>query len=142
MMPTAVIAICSNPDCTRHAAAPVLNELPHHCPTCGAAMLDRCWKCEQPLADPFSSYCTHCGVPLKRILPRSEPREPVLAICSNPECSGAVQAVMSAAFPSRCPRCHAPLISHCWKCGARIVEAEQHYCQMCGVPLKRTRTVV
>ncbi len=141
-MPTAVIAICSNPECTRHAAAPLASELPQRCPTCGAVMLHRCWKCEQPLADPFSSYCAHCGVPLKRILPRLEPREPLLAICSNPECSGAVTAAMIAALPSRCPQCHSPLISHCWKCGARIVEAEQHYCQICGVPLKRLRSVV
>jgi predicted amidophosphoribosyltransferase len=141
-MPTAAIAICSNPDCSRHAAALLSSELPQHCPTCGAAMLDRCWKCEQPLADPFSSYCAGCGVPLKRILPRVEPRAPLLAICSNPECSGAVTTAMTATLPSRCPQCHSPLISHCWKCGAGVVEAEQHYCQVCGVPLKRLRSVV
>ncbi len=141
-MPTAMIAICSNPECTRHAAAPQSSELPEHCPTCGAAMLDRCWKCEGLLADPFSSYCTHCGVPLKRVLPRLEPREPVLAICSNPECDGAGVTAAIAASSSRCPKCHAPLISHCWKCGARVVDAEQHYCQICGVPLKRLSRVV
>jgi predicted RNA-binding Zn-ribbon protein involved in translation (DUF1610 family) len=141
-MPTVAIAICSNPDCSRHAAAIQSSELPQSCPTCGAAMLDRCWKCEQLLADPFSSYCAGCGVPLKRILPRVEPRAPLLAICSNPECSGAATTTVTATFPSRCPRCHSPLISHCWKCGARVVEAEQHYCQMCGVPLKRLRSVV
>ncbi len=141
-MTMVVIAICSSPDCSRHAAAPRASELPERCPTCGAAMLERCWKCERPLSDPFSSYCAACGVPLKRVLPQLEPRAPMLAICSNPECSGAVETMMTANLPSRCPRCHAPLISHCWKCGARVVEAEQHYCQMCGVPLKRQRTVV
>jgi predicted RNA-binding Zn-ribbon protein involved in translation (DUF1610 family) len=96
-MPTAVIAICSNPDCSRHAAAPETSELPQSCPTCGALMLDRCWKCERPLTDPFTAYCTHCGVPLKRILPRPEPRTPWLAICSNPECDGAVETMLIAA---------------------------------------------
>jgi ribosomal protein L37E len=105
-------------------------------------MLDRCWKCERPLTDPFTAYCTHCGVPLKRILPRLEPRTPWLAICSNPECDGAVETMLIAAHPSRCPKCHAPLISHCWKCGARIVDLQQHYCQVCGVPLKRLQRVV
>src|SRR4029077_8046672 len=99
-------------------------------------------KCEQLIADPFSSYCAGCGVPLKRILPRTERREPLLVICSNPECSGAVTTAVIATLPSRCPRCHSPLISHCWKCGARVVEAEQHYCQMCGVPLKPLSSVV
>ena len=136
-MPTAVIAICSNPDCSRHAAAPYASELPQSCPTCGALMLDRCWKCERSLTDPFTAYCTHCGVPLKRILPRLEPRAPLLAICANPECDGAVETMLIASHPSRCPKCHSPLISHCWKCGARVVDRQQHYCQVCGVPLKR-----
>jgi ribosomal protein L37E len=105
-------------------------------------MLDRCWKCEQPLTDPFASYCTSCGVPLKRILPRAEHREPVLAICSNPECDGAVETALTATLPSRCPKCHSPLISHCWKCGGRVIDPQQHYCQVCGVPLKRLRHVV
>ena len=69
---------------------------PERCPTCGSSMLERCWKCERALADPFASYCTYCGVPLKRILPRSEPCEPLLAICSNPECDGAVETVRVA----------------------------------------------
>jgi len=96
-MPTVLIAICSNPDCTRHAAAPRSEQLPERCPTCGSSMLERCWKCERALADPFASYCTYCGVPLKRILPRSEPCEPLLAICSNPECDGAVVSEVSLA---------------------------------------------
>lgn len=141
-MPTAVIAICSNPDCSRHAAAPIESDLPRRCPTCGASMLDRCWKCERPLLDPFTAYCTHCGVPLKRILPRTERREPLRAICSNPDCDGAVETALTAAHPSRCPKCHAPLIAHCWKCGARVVDLEQHYCQMCGVSLKRVARLV
>jgi len=138
-MPTVLIAICSNPDCTRHAAAPRSEQLPERCPTCGSSMLERCWKCERALADPFASYCTYCGVPLKRILPRSEPCEPPLAICSNPECDGAVETVRVATLQSRCPKCHSPLVSHCWKCGAKVVDLRQHYCENCGVPLKRLR---
>ena len=141
-MPTVLFAIYSNPDCARHAAAPLEDQLPHLCPTCGASMLGRCWKCEYLLVDPFSSYCTYCGVPLKRILPRSEPREPLIAICGNPECDGAVAAERTATLPSRCPKCHTALISHCWKCGARVVDVQQHYCQVCGVPLKRVVRVV
>ena len=60
-------------------------------------MLERCWKCEQLLVDPLSSYCTYCGVPLKRILPRIEPREPLIAICSRPECDGAVTTTNTCA---------------------------------------------
>lgn len=136
-MPAAVIAICSNPECARHAAALLSSGLPSTCPTCGSAMLSRCWKCELPVADPFSSYCSGCGVPLKRVLPKVEARLPLLAICSNPECDGAIETRMTAAFPSRCPKCQAPLISHCWKCAARVIDRDQQYCQACGVPLKR-----
>jgi predicted amidophosphoribosyltransferase len=136
-MAVLVIAICSNPDCTRHASAAAAAQLPRECPTCGSAMVDQCWKCDRPLADPFSAYCAACGVPLKRILPEVEAREPLLAICSNPECDGWVATMVLAALPSRCSRCHAPLVSHCWKCGTRVVEADQQYCQFCGVPLKR-----
>ncbi|HKV43460.1 MAG TPA: hypothetical protein VJT32_02105 [bacterium] len=138
-MPAVLIAICSNPDCTRHAAAPRASDLPLQCPSCGAAMLAQCWKCERLLTDPFTSYCIDCGVPLKRILPLATRPEPLLAICANPECSGAVQTSRTVTFPSRCPKCHSPLVSHCWKCGARIIALEQHYCQGCGVPLKRLR---
>ena len=140
-MPHVVIAICSNPDCTRHAAAPPEQELPQRCPACGASMLERCWKCEQLLVDPLSSYCTYCGVPLKRILPRIEPREPLIAICSRPECDGAVTTVSTATLPSRCPKCYAPLIAHCWKCGARVVILQQYHCQLCGAVLKRVLLV-
>ena len=84
-MPAGVIAICSNPECTRHAAALLSSALPSRCPTCGSEMLDRCWKCELPVTDPFSSYCVGCGVPLKRVLPKAESRTPLLLICSNPE---------------------------------------------------------
>ncbi len=137
MPATSVIAICSNPDCTRHAAAPRPADLPAACPTCGAPMVDRCWKCEAPVTDPFSSYCRACGVPLKRVLPRAGRPEPVIAICGNPDCDWAVAVERAAARPSRCARCGASLLSHCWKCGARVVDLRQHYCQACGVPLKR-----
>lgn len=139
MPATGVIAICSNPDCTRHAAAAQPAELPAACPTCSAPMIDRCWKCEGAIADPFSAYCAHCGVPLKRVLPRAEPREPLLAICGNPDCDWAVAVERTAVLPSRCPRCGTGLLSHCWKCGARVVELHQHYCTVCGVPLKRQK---
>jgi hypothetical protein len=136
-MPAGVIAICSNPECTRHAAASLSSALPSSCPTCGSEMLDRCWKCELPVTDPFSSYCVGCGVPLKRVLPKAQSRTPLLLICSNPECDGAVETFATATLPSRCAKCQAPLISHCWKCGTRVIDREQQYCQNCGVPLKR-----
>jgi predicted RNA-binding Zn-ribbon protein involved in translation (DUF1610 family) len=136
-MAAAQIAICSSPDCTRHASASADGRLPVECPTCGSQMLDQCWKCDRPLTDPFSAYCEACGVPLKRILPQGAVHEPLLAICSNPECDEWVTTTRLAALPSRCPTCHAPLVSHCWKCGARVLAGDQHYCHDCGVPLKR-----
>jgi predicted RNA-binding Zn-ribbon protein involved in translation (DUF1610 family) len=138
-MSATVIAICSNPDCTRHAAAQTEAGLPPACPTCGAAMLARCWKCAEMVTDPFSSYCEYCGVPLKRILPRAVPREPRVAICMNPDCDWAVAAIQLTLLPSKCPRCGSALVSHCWKCGVRVVDLQQHYCQACGVPLKRRK---
>jgi predicted amidophosphoribosyltransferase len=136
------IAICSNPDCTRHAAAAQAAQLPERGPTCGFVMVERCWKCERAIVDPFSAYCADCGVPLKRILPNVEAQRPVIAICSNPDCTGAIETAALAALPSRCERCHAPLVSHCWKCGTPISAADQHYCQFCGVPLKRLTTAI
>jgi len=135
----AAIAICSNPDCTRHAAAARPAELPTACPTCGAPMVARCWKCEVSITDPFTSYCAHCGVPLKRVLPRAERREMLLALCGNPECDWAVTVEHTAAMPSRCPRCGTAVVSHCWKCGTRAVDITQLYCAACGVPLKRQK---
>lgn len=132
-----VIAICSNPDCTRHAAAPRPADLPAACPTCGAPMVDRCWKCETAVADPFVSYCAACGVPLKRVLPRPGRPEPLIAVCANLECDWAVVVERASMLPTRCPRCAVAPLSHCWKCGARLVDLRQHYCQVCGVPLKR-----
>ncbi len=137
MPATAAIAICSNPDCTRHAAAANLVDLPPTCPTCAAPMVDRCWKCETPLTDAFSTYCSRCGVPLKRVLPRAERQAPLIAICGNPDCDWAIAVDRTAALPSRCPRCRTALLAHCWKCGTRVVDLHQHYCQTCGVPLKR-----
>ncbi len=139
MPTTAAIAICSNPDCTRHAAAPNPADLPSACPTCGAPMTDRCWKCEALLADPFAAYCAGCGVPLKRVLPRTERQEPLLALCGSPDCDWSIAVDRTAAMPSRCPTCGTALLSHCWKCGARVVDLLQLYCQGCGVPLKRQK---
>ncbi len=139
MSATAAIAICSDPDCTRHAAAATPAALPSICPTCGAAMVARCWKCEAPLQDPSSSYCADCGVPLKRVLPRMERQAPLLAICGNPDCEWAIAVDRTAALPSRCPTCGTGLLSHCGKCGTRISDLHQHYCQACGVPLKRSK---
>lgn len=139
MPAAAAIAICSDPECTRHAAALTAAALPDACPTCGAAMVNRCWKCEAPLGDPFSSYCADCGVPLKRVLPRTERLAPLLAICGSPECDWAVAVDRTAALPSRCTACGTGLLSQCWKCGTRITDRQQHYCQACGVPLKRHR---
>lgn len=136
-MQPGVIAICSNPDCTRHADARAPVDLPEVCPTCGSPMLARCWKCEAVLTDPFSSYCFRCGVPLKRVLPRSERGGRRLALCGNPDCDWAVETRQASALPSRCPRCGTSLVAHCGKCGAPIVDLHQHYCQVCGVPLKR-----
>jgi len=136
-MQAEVIAICSNPECNRHAGARVLIEIPDTCPACGSPMLTQCWKCETPLTDPFMTYCAHCGVPLKRVLPRTERGRRFLAICGNPECDWAVEVQQASALPSRCPRCRTVLVSHCWKCGSGIVDLHQHYCQVCGVPLKR-----
>ncbi len=136
-MQAGVIAICSNPDCTRYAGADVPSDLPEMCPACAAPMLARCWKCEAPLTDPFSSYCGRCGVPLKRVLPRPGAAGPLLAICGNPECDWAVEVKQVFALPSRCPQCGTSLLSRCWKCGARVVDPDQHYCYACGVPLKR-----
>lgn len=141
-MAPGVIAICSSPDCTRHAAAVRPADLPATCPSCGAPMVDRCWKCEEPVTDPFSSYCALCGVPLKRVLPRPAPREPLIAICGNIECDWAVMVELTALLPTRCARCGATLVSHCWKCGARTVDLHQQYCQVCGVPLKRRQQPV
>jgi predicted RNA-binding Zn-ribbon protein involved in translation (DUF1610 family) len=137
MSVTSVVAICSNPDCTRHAAALRPADLPSACPTCGAPMVDRCWKCQGVVEDPFSSYCAYCGVPLKRVLPQVGRPEPLISICGSPICEWAVTVERTAALPSRCPRCGTGLLSHCWKCGARVVDLHQHYCQVCGVPLKR-----
>jgi rRNA maturation endonuclease Nob1 len=100
-------------------------------------MVDRCWKCAVALTDPFSAYCARCGVPLKRILPRTKERAPILAICRNSDCDWAITVDRTAALPSRCPKCRTSLLSHCWKCEARIADLNQHYCQACGVPLKR-----
>jgi predicted RNA-binding Zn-ribbon protein involved in translation (DUF1610 family) len=136
------IAICSNPDCTRHAAAPRPADLPAACPSCGAPMIDRCWKCDGPVSDPFGSYCAHCGVPLKRVLPRVTPQEPLIAICGNMECDWAIMVERTALLPTLCARCGTALVSHCWKCGARTVDLHQYYCQSCGVPLKRRRQPV
>ena len=141
-MSAQVIAICSNPDCARHAAAPRSVDLPAACPSCGAPMVDHCWKCERPLTDPFSSYCAHCGVPLKRVLPRLTPRLPLIAICENIECDWAVAVERTALLPTRCARCGAALLTHCWKCGARTVDLQQQYCQECGVSLKRRQQSV
>lgn len=132
-----IVAICSNPDCTRHAAPDARGSLPGTCPTCGAPMLDRCWKCAIALTDPFSSYCGSCGVPLKRVLPRAPKRAPVLVLCGSPDCDWAAEIVSTAALPSRCPVCRTPVVSHCWKCGAHVIDLAQLYCQACGVPLKR-----
>lgn len=141
MPATGVIAICSNPDCTRHVVAPRTADLPLVCPACGSRMVDRCWKCEAVVTDPLSSYCASCGVPLKRVLPHGARPEPHIAICGNVECDWAVVEERTSALPSRCPRCHTRLVSHCWKCGARIVDAGQGYCHACGVPLKRQHRV-
>ena len=141
-MQVPTIAICSNPDCTRHAAATTPGGIPARCPTCGAPMFDRCWKCEASVTDPFSSYCAHCGVPLKRILPRHTVTRTVIAICANPECDGAVEATTTSALLSRCPKCRTALISHCGKCGARVVDPLQRFCQVCGVSLKLQQRVV
>jgi len=138
-MPAAVIAICSNPDCTRHAAAPAPGEVPEACPTCGAPMLTDCWKCSAPLVDPRSSYCTQCGVPLKRVLPRRQPAPPHVLVCTNPECDWGITVVSAATVPSRCATCGSGLAAECWKCGTRITDPRQHYCGACGVPLKRQR---
>jgi predicted amidophosphoribosyltransferase len=136
-MDLGAIAICSNPDCTRHADADVPSDLPETCSGCGSPMLARCWKCETPLTDPQSFYCGRCGIPLKRVLPHPRGGAPLLAVCGNPECDWGIEVVQVAALPSRCPECRTPLVSRCWKCGAGVRDINQHYCQACGVPLKR-----
>lgn len=141
MMPPGVIAICSSPECTRHAAAQAAGDLPRACPTCGAPLLAACWKCAAPITDPFTAYCAACGVPLKRVLPlpRRAQAARLVAICSDPECDWAVAVLEAAALPTRCPACGAALAGDCWKCGSRVTETDQHYCGVCGVPLKRRR---
>jgi predicted RNA-binding Zn-ribbon protein involved in translation (DUF1610 family) len=136
-MQLSAFAICSNPDCSQHAGADVMSDLPETCPTCAAPMLARCWKCAAPLTDPSSSYCGRCGVPLKRILPRAGSAVSLLAICGNPECDWAVEVTQVFTLPSRCPRCGTSLLSRCWKCSARVTDPHQYYCDACGVPLKR-----
>lgn len=132
------VAICTNPECS-HTAGLRPGESPAACPVCGCSMLHRCWKCGGPVADPSAAYCRTCGVPLKRILPRSARRASVVVICTGPECDWGVVVEETGLLPSRCPLCGAAPLSHCWKCGAPVVDPGQAYCQPCGVPLKRRR---
>jgi ribosomal protein L37E len=134
------LAICSSPECSYSASAARLEALPETCIDCGAVMVHACWKCGIAVAEVTASYCAACGVPLKRILPRPEAAAaPLVLVCADPECEWASAGGSAAAMPTRCPECGAEVASDCWKCGTRITEPRQHYCAVCGVPLKRGR---
>jgi ribosomal protein L37E len=131
-------AICSSPECSRSTTAPSPDVLPAICAACGAAMVTTCWKCGTAVASAGTSYCSHCGVPLKRVLPRRD-ATPLVLVCGNAECDWGIAGVSAAAMQTRCPRCGTEVTAECWKCGARIDDPDQHYCAKCGVPLKRDR---
>jgi len=131
-------AICSSPDCTRSTTAPRSDALPATCADCGAPMVSACWKCAAPVTEAGATYCAHCGVPLKRVLPRRD-AAPLVLVCGNAECDWAITSVSASAMQTRCPSCGSEVTAECWKCGARITDPRQHYCATCGVPLKRDR---
>lgn len=131
-------AICSSPECTHSTTALRPDALPEICATCGAPMVSTCWKCGAEVEEASALYCAHCGVPLKRVLPRRD-AAPLVLVCGNPECDWALGGVSAAAMQTRCPQCGTEVTADCWKCGARINDPEQHYCATCGVPLKRGR---
>jgi|GEM_PF-1168113 len=131
-------AICSSPECTSSTAAPRSDALPVICIVCGASMVTACWKCGIAIGAEEAQYCAHCGVPLKRVLPRRD-ATPLVLVCGNPECDWGITGVSAAARETRCPRCGTEVTAECWKCAARINDPDQHYCAACGVPLKRGR---
>lgn len=131
-------AICSSPDCTHSTTAARSDAPPTTCAACGAPMVTTCWKCGAAVTEAGTSYCAHCGVPLKRVLPRRD-AVPLVLVCGNAECDWAITGVSASARQTRCPTCGSEVTAECWKCGARISDPGQHYCAACGVPLKRGR---